>query len=612
MPEIARPQIRNIAIIAHVDHGKTTLVDGMLRQGNVFRANQEIAERVMDSNDLERERGITIVSKNTAISYHDVKINVVDTPGHADFGGEVERVMGMVDGVLLVVDAVEGPMPQTRYVMSKALAAGHRAIVVVNKMDRADARPDNVIDRTFDLFVELGADERQLDFPIVYSRAREGVASLDPAQPGVDLRPLFETILAELPAPEGDASAALQMLVSNLDYDSFRGRYAIGKVQSGAMRSGSTVALIDRNGNVRQGKATGVYIFEGLKKVPVDEAPAGEICLVTGLADVAIAETIADAADPVAVHSARVDEPTLRMAFGVNTGPLAGRDGKWSTSRKLRERLFTELETNVSLRVDETEVPDVFLVSGRGELHLAILIETMRREGYELQVSQPEVIFKTGEAGNKLEPWERVEVEVAEEYQGVVLEEMGRRRGEMQQMRLDGGSAFLSFLAPTRGLLGFRNDLLTATRGTGIVHSVFDAYRPFAGEISRVRNGSLLATDDGLATAFGLANAEERGILFIPAGTEVYAGMIVGRNSRDTDLEVNVCKTKHLTNMRASNSEIAVRLTPATIMSLDRAIEYIGPDELVEVTPSNIRMRKRILDSNMRKRSERRAEAVAV
>jgi GTP-binding protein len=608
MSQFSQDNIRNVAIIAHVDHGKTTLVDGLLRQGNVFRANQEVADRVMDSNDLERERGITIVSKNTAVTYGGVKINIVDTPGHADFGGEVERVMSMVDGVLLLVDAVDGPMPQTRFVTSKALALGHRAIVVVNKIDRADARPDWVVDQTFDLFVELGATPDQLDFPIVFTCARQGLATLDLAKPGTDLLPLFETIVSHIPAPTGDREAPLQMLVSSLDYDEYRGRFGIGRIHSGAIHPGESIAIVNREGDIRSGRAVGTFVFEGLKRVEQEEVSAGEICIVSGLPDVSIGDTIASREVPRAIKSVKVDEPTLRMAFGVNTSPLAGREGTWSTSRKLRERLFKELETNISLRLTETDSPDTYLVSGRGELHLAILIETMRREGYELQVSQPEVIFHTDEDGHRTEPYERVEIEVAEEHQGVVVEQMGQRRGEMLDMRLANGSVFFAYLAPTRGLLGFRNDLLTATRGTGVINTLFDSYRPYAGDMGTGRNGSLIATESGVTNPFGLSNAEERGTLFVPPGVEVYEGMIVGKHIRDTDLEVNVCKTKQLTNMRSSTSDVGIRLTPYTEMSLDRAIEYIGADELVEVTPKNIRMRKRILDSTMRKRSEKRVE----
>jgi GTP-binding protein len=605
MSQYSQEQIRNVAIIAHVDHGKTTLVDGLLRQGNVFRANQEVADRVMDSNDLERERGITIVSKNTSVSYGGMKINIVDTPGHADFGGEVERVMGMVEGVLLLVDAVDGPMPQTRFVTSKALARGHKIIVVVNKIDRTDARPDWVVDQTFDLFVELGANEEQLDFPIVYACARQGTATLDLATPGENLAPLFDTIIKHMPAPKGDPNAPLQLLVSSLDYDDYRGRFGIGRIHAGRVHPGENIAIINRDGDIRTGKIVGTFIYEGLKKVEQPEVAAGEICIVSGLADIGIGETIASREMPKAVATVRVDEPTLQMAFGVNTSPLAGREGTYSTSRKLRERLYKELETNISLRVKDTESPDTLLVSGRGELHLAILIETMRREGYELQVAQPEVIYHQDDDGHRLEPFERVEIEVAEEYQGVVVETLGQRKGEMVDMRLGNGSVFFTYIVPTRGLLGFRNEFLTATRGTGVINTLFEAYRPHVGDIGRTSNGSLLATEGGITNPFGLSNAEERGTLFIGPGVEVYEGMIVGKHQRDTDLEVNVCKTKQLTNMRSSTSDIGIRLTPPTEMSLDRAIEYIGPDEFVEVTPKNIRMRKRILDTTMRKRNER-------
>ncbi len=605
MSQYTQQQIRNVAIIAHVDHGKTTLVDGLLRQGNVFRANQDFAERVMDSNDLERERGITIVSKNTAVSYKDMKINIVDTPGHADFGGEVERVMAMVDGVLLLVDAVDGPMPQTRFVTSKALAMGHKVIVVINKIDRADARPDWVVDQTFDLFVELGANEEQLDFAIVFAAARQGIATLDLATPGTDLKPLFDTIISHIPAPTGDPEAPLQILVSSIGYDEYRGRFGIGRIHAGTIHPNDNVAVINRDGDIRAAKIVSTFVYEGLKKTEQDEIKAGEICIVSGLSDVTIGETIASREDPRAVMTVRVDEPTLQMAFGVNTSPLGGREGQFSTSRKLRERLFKELETNVSLRVKETDSPDTFLISGRGELHLAILIETMRREGYEMQVAQPQVIFQHDDKGHKLEPFERVEIEVAEEYQGVVVETMGQRKGEMLNMRLANGSVYFTYIVPTRGLLGFRNEFLTATRGTGIINTLFDSYKPFVGDIGKTSNGSLIATEAGTANPFGLSNSEERGTLFIGPGTEVYEGMIVGKHQRDSDLEINVCKVKQLSNMRSSNSDIGVRLTPYTEMSLDRAIEYIGPDEFVEVTPKNIRMRKRILDQSLRKRSEK-------
>ena len=598
-------KIRNVAIIAHVDHGKTTLVDGLLRQGNVFRANQDMGDRVMDSNDIERERGITIVSKNTAVSFKDYKINIVDTPGHADFGGEVERVMGMVDGVLLLVDAVDGPMPQTRFVTGKALAMGHRAIVVINKIDRADARPDWVVDQTFDLFVELGASEEQLDFPVVYASARQGVATLELATPGTDLIPLFDTIVKHIHQPTGDPEAPFQMLISSLDFDEYRGRFGIGRIHAGRVKPGETLAIINRDGDIRTGRTVGTFIYEGLKKTEQESVSAGEICIISGISDIGIGETIASREHPVAVTTVRVDEPTLQMQFGVNTSPLAGREGQFSTSRKIRERLFKELETNIALRVAETDSADTYLVSGRGELHLAILIETMRREGYELQVAQPEVIFRSDDDGHKLEPYEKVEIEVAEDYQGVVVEQMGTRKAEMQDMKLANGSVYFTYVVPTRGLLGFRNEFLTATRGTGIINSLFDGYRPYAGDLGASRNGSLLATESGTTSAFGLANAEDRGVLFFGPNTQVYAGMIVGKHQRDTDLEVNVCKAKAMSNMRSSNADIAVKLTPATEMSLDRAIEYIGNDELVEVTPLSIRMRKKILDVDLRKRSEK-------
>ncbi|MCC6730977.1 MAG: translational GTPase TypA [Chthonomonadales bacterium] len=619
--------LRNIAIIAHVDHGKTTLVDAMLRQGHVFRDNQTVAERVMDSLDQERERGITIVSKNTAVFYYPgqerderaagpgarrrepVKINIVDTPGHADFGGEVERVMGMVDGVLLLVDAVEGPMPQTRFVTQKALRAGHRAIVVVNKIDRGDARPDHVIDATFDLFVQLGADDRQLDFPIVYTNAIAGTSTLDSARPGRDLRPLFDAIVEHIPAPQGDGEASLAMLVSSLDYDEYRGRIAIGRIYAGTLRPNQQVTYITRQDEHRAGRVVSVFVFDGLRRVETPVAQAGEIVAVTGIADVNIGETLTDRDNPNPLPMPPVDEPTLRMTFAVNTSPFAGREGQYSTSRKLRERLVRELETNVSLRMQETESPDAFLISGRGELHLAVLIEAMRREGYELQVSQPEVIYREVD-GVLCEPVEEATVDVAEEYMGSVIEQLGQRRGEMQDMAAPGdGTVHLVYRVPTRGLLGFRSEFITMTRGTGILNTLFAGYRPLAGEIAVERSGSLIATEPGTATAFGLHNAEARGALFIAPGVAVYEGMIVGRHQRESDLEVNVCKAKHLTNMRSSTSDIAVRLTPHVVMTLDRAIEYIGPDELVEVTPKSVRMRKRILGTEQRRKAEKRQEA---
>jgi GTP-binding protein len=601
--------IRNIAIIAHVDHGKTTLVDGMLRQGNVFRANQDLGERIMDRMDLERERGITIVSKNTAITYRGVKINIVDTPGHADFGGEVERVMNMVDGVLLLVDAVDGPMPQTRFVLSKALAMGHRAIVVVNKIDRADARPDEVLNDTFDLFVTLQASDEQLDFPIVYTNALAGTATLDPAQAGSDLRPLFDTILEQIPAPRADAEAPLQMLVTSIDYDDYRGRIGVGRIFAGGLSAGEMVTHIDREGVQRPARVVQVFTHEGLKRVEVPRATAGDIVAVTGLPGIQVGETIASAETPVALPVTRVDEPTLRMTFSVNTSPFAGREGMFCTSPHVRARLYRELETNVSLRVEDTESPDAWLVSGRGELHLAILIETMRREGYELQVSQPEVILREFE-GQLCEPMETLTIEVAEEFLGPTVEQLGRRKGEMLNMRyLGNGNVHLEFLIPTRGLIGFRTDYMSDTRGTAVINTLLAGYRPYAGAIPTTRRGSLVATEMGIATPFGLHNAEPRGRLFIGPNVDVYGGMVVGEHCRDGDLEVNVCKRKHLTNMRSSNAEEAIRLTPPIQMSLDRSLEYIGPDELVEVTPKTIRIRKRILDGKTRMRQEKAARS---
>jgi len=595
-------EIRNIAIIAHVDHGKTTLVDGLLKQGGVFRLNQQVAERVMDKMDLERERGITIVSKHTSVRWGDIKINIVDTPGHADFGGEVERVMGLVDGVLLLIDAVEGPMPQTRFVLSKALQAGLKAVVVINKVDRADSRPDYVINKTFDLFVDLGANEKQLDFPVVYASAIAGKASLDEHKLDDNLHALFDTVVSHIDPPIGDPDAPLQILITTLDYDEYRGRVAIGRVRAGRVKSAQPVTVINRTGVQIQAKLGQIFVYDGLNRVEQESISAGEIIAVTGLPDINIGETISERDNPVALPVTIIDEPTLRMTFAVNTSPLGGREGQYSTSRKLRERLFKELQTNVALRVEETGSPDSFLVSGRGELHLAVLIETMRREGYEMQVSQPEVILRE-ENGQTLEPIEDVEIDVAEAYSGFVIDQLSRRKGEMRDMKTSGAAhVTLHWRVPTRGLLGFRNLFITETRGTGTLNTLFGGYAPFAGEIASERTGSLVAAEAGVATPYGLSNAEERGILFIPGGTEVYEGMIVGKHSRDTDLDVNICKAKHLTNMRSSNSDVAVRLTPHIVMSLDRCIEYIGPDDLVEVTPKNIRMRKRELDTGQRRK----------
>jgi GTP-binding protein len=597
-----REDIRNIAIVAHVDHGKTTLVDGMLKQAHVFRENQVVAERVMDSNDLERERGITIFAKNASLVYRGTKINLVDTPGHSDFGGEVERVLNMVDGVLLLVDAIDGPMPQTKYVLRKSLGLGLRAIVVINKIDRPHARPGVVLNATFDLFVDLGATEQQADFTTIYTDAVHGTATLDPAIPGVDLQPLFDAIIREIPAPIIDSSAATQLLISNIGYDAYKGRIAIGRLYAGALRAGQRVTRIDIHGGYHAESVTELGVFEGLGRARTPEAAAGEIVAVIGLSEVNIGETIADPEQPLALPPITVDEPTVRMAFSVNTSPFTGREGQWSTSRKLRERLYAELERNISLRVSDGDTPDTFFVSGRGELHLAILIETMRREGYEFQVSKPEAIVKNID-GQPMEPWENVAVTVPTENAGAVVSLLGQRRGELQNMTtLSDHEVQYEYLVPTRGLLGFRGRLLTETRGTGVVHSVFYGYRPLAGNIEHRNAGSLISGDVGITTNYALHNIEERGTLFMGAGVEVYEGMILGQHQRGGDLVVNPTKQKHLTNMRASTSDIQIRLNQPRIMSLDDALEHIGPDELVEVTPKSIRMRKRLLDALERKR----------
>jgi GTP-binding protein len=611
-----RHELRNIAIIAHVDHGKTTLVDGMLKQAQVFRANQQVAERVLDSNDLERERGITILAKNTALtvpdasSGQDVKINIVDTPGHADFGGEVERVLNMVDGALLLVDAFEGPMPQTRFVLKKALAMGHRIIVVINKVDRRYADPDRVLNDTFDLFIELGASEEQAEFPVVYTVATEGRAGHTP-ECGPDLQPLFETILEAVPAPTVDVAAPLQMLVTTLDYDSYRGVTAIGRIFAGALRAAQPVARVTHDGRVLPAEATYLYVHRGLERVEVAEAVAGEIVAIAGIDGVAIGETIADLVNPVALPTIKVEAPTVRMTFSVNNSPFSGREARWSTSRRLRERLFDELKQNVALRVEETESADRFAVSGRGELHLAILIETMRREGYEFMVSRPEVIFRRDEDGELLEPYEEVHIETTPHTVGAVVEMMGQRRGEMRMLRnLSDDAVLLTYVVPTRGLLGFRHQFLTATRGAGVMNSLFYNYGPLAGEIDGRNQGSLVAWETGQTTTFGLENAEQRGTLFVGPGEDVYAGMVVGRHQRPGDLDVNVCKKKQLNNMRNSIREIDERLTPPQRMSLDEFIEYLGPDELLEVTPESLRIRKRILDKRDRERAAKQQQSV--
>ncbi len=615
---IERTDLRNIAIIAHVDHGKTTLVDGLLKQAHVFRSNQQVAERVLDSNDLERERGITILAKNTAISIYDeetdqqVKINIVDTPGHADFGGEVERVLNMVDGVLLLVDAAEGPMPQTRFVLRKALEMGHRAIVVVNKVDRKNADPDRVLNETFDLFIELGATDAQANFSVVYAVATAGRAGMTP-ELGPDLKPLFDTILREIPCPKVEMDAPLQMLVTTLDHDSYRGLTAIGRVFAGRITAGQPIARLTLNGEQLRANARYLYVHEGLERIDAQAAEAGEIVAVAGLDEIAIGETLADPEYPIALPVIKVEEPTVKMSFAVNTSPFAGREGRWGTSRKLRERLVDELRHNVSLRVEETNQTDTFTVSGRGELHLAILIETMRREGYEFQVSRPEVILRKGADGETLEPYDELNIQTPPDAVGTVVEMLGKRRGKMiNTTNSSDGSVFMTYHVPSRGLLGFRYQFLTATRGLGIMNTLFYQYGPLAGPINSRSRGSLVAWETGIATTFGLKNAEERGVLFIGPGTEVYAGMVVGEHQRPGDLDVNVCKTKHLTNMRSVIRDIDVRLITPREMSLDECIEYLNEDEFLEVTPESLRIRKRILDQHTRVRQTKRArEAVA-
>lgn len=609
-----RKNLRNVAIIAHVDHGKTTLVDYLLRQSHTFRENQQVAERVMDSNDLERERGITILAKNTAITlidpetHENVKINIVDTPGHADFGGEVERIMNMVDGVLLLVDAAEGPMPQTRFVLKKALERGHKVVLVINKVDRKDAEPARVLNDTFDLFVELGASDEQADFPVVYAQATAGRAGLTPELDS-DLKVLFDVILNHIPAPKVDLDAPFQMLITTLGYDDYRGVTAVGRIFAGKIQAGQKLARLTVTGENLPETARYLYTFQGLNKVEITEAQAGDIISLAGLEGIGIGETLADPLNPVALPPIRVEEPTVRMTFGVNTSPFTGREGKWSTSRKIRERLFDELRTNVALRVEETDSAENFLVSGRGELHLGILIETMRREGYEFQVSRPEVIFHKADDGSLLEPYEEVHIDTSAESVGVVVEMLGGRRGKMMEMHDTGdGHVRLMYIAPTRGLLGFRYQFLTATRGTGIMNTVFSGYDELAGPIMMRSTGSLTAMEAGDTTAYAMKSAEERGILFINPGAAVYEGMVIGENARPGDIAINVCRKKHLTNMRSSRGDMEIRLTPPRQMSLDEAIEYLADDELLEVTPLSYRIRKRILDTEERGKQTKKAK----
>lgn len=599
--------IRNIAIIAHVDHGKTTLVDALLRQSHVFRDNEQVAERVMDSNDQEKERGITILAKNTAVMFNGVKINIVDTPGHADFGGEVERVLKTVDGVLLLVDAFEGAMPQTREVLKKSLAMNLKPIVVINKIDRPGAEPQKVLDEVMELFIELDANDDQLDFPVVYASAKNGVAKLNLDDPDGDLTCLFETIINTIQAPNCDVEGPAQMLVSNIDYDDYVGRIAVGRLERGTIKVGMAVSICEKDDKISQGKVAKVYTHMGLKKVEVDEASAGDIIEVAGLPNIHIGDTICDFNNPEKIPFVDIDEPTVSMTFSVNNGPFAGREGQFITSRHLRDRLFKELDRNVSLRVEETASPDSFIVSGRGELHLSVLIETMRREGYELLVSRPKVIMKEID-GVKCEPIERLVVNIPDDSVGTVIEKLGRRKAEMVNMEpAEAGHTKIEFKIPARGLIGYRTEFLTDTKGEGVMNSIFDCYEPYKGEVvARVR-GTIVAFENGTSITYGLYNAQDKGELFIGPGVDVYEGMIVGLNSRGEDLAINVCKEKHLTNTRASGSDDALRLVPPIQMSLEKAIEFIQDDELVEVTPKSIRLRKKILDNKERERAARNA-----
>lgn len=606
IPSVMRERIRNVAIIAHVDHGKTTLVDKMLRQGGAFKSHESLVERVMDSNELEREKGITILAKNTSIHYLDHLINIVDTPGHADFSGEVERILKMVDGVLLLVDASEGPMPQTKFVLKKSLELQLKPIVVINKIDRAEARPLEALDEVFDLFVELSATDEQLDFPYVFTSAKTGVAKHLLEEKGTDLVPLFETIIGRIPPPAGNEEAPLQMLVTTLEYDNFLGRLALGRISQGQIRSGETIALINKDGVIERGRVSKLLGFEGLRKVERSSARAGEIVFVAGFPDVNIGETFADSDNPHPLPPLSIGEPTLSIHFMVNTSPFSGREGKYVTSRNIRERLLKELRTNVALKVEETQDTDVFKVSGRGELHLAILIETMRREGFEFAVSRPEVIFKEV-AGERFEPAERLTIDIQEEFLGVVMERIGPRKAEMKNMVNAGtGQIRLEFDISARGLIGYRNEFLTDTRGTGILNHVFLEYQPYKGEIPSRNRGVLISMEDGEAIAYTLDNIQQRGILFVDPGTPIYQGMIVGEHSRANDLVVNPCKKKHLTNMRSSNAEEAIVLTTPRRLSLEQAIEFISDDELVEVTPKAIRLRKRYLTDQERRRLAKR------
>ncbi len=595
-----RENLRNIAIIAHVDHGKTTLVDGMLKQSGIFRENQQVDERVMDNNDLEKERGITILSKNTSLVYNDIKINIVDTPGHADFGGEVERVLKMVDGVLVLVDAFEGCMPQTRFVLKKALSLDLRPIIVVNKIDRPNARPYEVIDEVLELFLELEATDDQFNSPVVYASGRDGYATLDPEAKGEDLKPLLDMIVNHVPAPKGEAEEPLQLLISNIDYDDYVGQMAVGRVERGTAKVGQTAVICKKDGSTSQIRLTKMFMYEGLKRVEADTASIGDIVLVSGVGDVKIGETICDVDSPEPLPFVDIDEPTISMNFSVNNSPFAGREGEFVTSRHLRDRLFKEMITNVSLRVEETDSTETFKVSGRGELHLSVLVETMRRQGYEFQVSKPEVITKVVD-GKVMEPMELLIVDVPDEYTGAVIQTLSERKAQMLNMNAGNtGYTRIEFNIPSRSLIGYRSQLLTDTRGNGIMNHILNGYEEFKGDIPVRQRGSLVAFEDGETVTYGLFNAQERGNLFVGPGEKVYMGMVVGENNRTGDIDVNVCKKKHVTNMRASGSDEALRLVPPVVMSLENSIEFLGDDELLEVTPKSLRIRKKILDKTLR------------
>lgn len=604
--KISREDVRNVAIIAHVDHGKTTLVDELLKQSGTFRANQEVGERVMDSNDIEKERGITILSKNTAIHYEGVKINIIDTPGHADFGGEVERVLKMVDGVILVVDAFEGPMPQTKFVTKKALELNLPFIVCINKIDRPEARPEDVMDEVLELLLELDADDEQLDSPFVYASAKSGIAMLELSENGTDMKPLFETIIKHIPAPTGDPDADTQILISTIDYNEYVGRIGIGKVENGSIRVNQDALLVNHHDPSvnKKVKISKLYEFDGLNKVEVNDATVGSIVAISGIADIHIGDTICSPDHPEAIPFQKISEPTIAMQFLVNDSPLAGQEGKFVTSRHIRDRLLRELNTDVSLRVEDTETTEAFKVSGRGELHLSVLIENMRREGYEFAVSKPEVLYKTDERGKKLEPMEIAYVDVPEEFSGTVIQKLSERKGELQGMSTaSDGTVRLEFHIPSRGLIGFRGEFLTSTKGTGIINTMFDGYAPYKGDFQYRKQGSLIAFEAGEAVTYGLFAAQERGTLFIGPGAKVYSGMVIGQNGKAEDIELNVCKTKHLTNTRSSSADDALKLTPPRVLSLEQAIDFIDQDELLEVTPESLRIRKRLLDSRERKRA---------